>query len=59
MIKQQKLILMMKMEYILKYAYYESVVEEQTFGYMLITMEGENHFYTMNFGCYKKDLRRQ
>jgi hypothetical protein len=39
-----------------KYAYYTSTVNEQTFGYMLIAMEGEDHFYTMNFGCLEDDF---
>lgn len=39
-----------------KYAYYTSTVGDQTFGYMLITMEGTNHFYTMNFGCLESNL---
>lgn len=39
-----------------KYAYYTSTVNEQTFGYMLIVMEGKNHFYAMNFACLEKKL---
>ncbi len=39
-----------------KYAYYSSTVDDQTFGYMLLVMEGENHYYTMNFGCLEKNL---
>ncbi len=39
-----------------KYAYYTSTVGDQTFGYMLIVMEGENHFYSMNFGCLEDKL---
>jgi hypothetical protein len=39
-----------------KYAYYTSIVNDQTFGYMLLVMEGENHFYTMNFGSLEKNL---
>lgn len=39
-----------------RYAYYESTVGDQTFGYMLLTFEGEDYFYTMNFGCLSKKL---
>ena len=38
------------------YAYYSATVEEVDYGYMLICMEGENHYYLMNFGCYSDDL---
>ncbi|HBT59883.1 MAG TPA: hypothetical protein DEA45_03555 [Acholeplasmataceae bacterium] len=41
-----------------RYAYYESVVNDQSFGYMLLTFEGEDHFYTMNFGCLSKNLEK-
>lgn len=33
------------------YAYYENSVSGQDFGYMLICMEGEDNYYTLNFGC--------
>ncbi|MBM7453740.1 hypothetical protein JN09_001073 [Acholeplasma morum] len=39
-----------------KYAYYESEVNDQTFGYMLLTFEGKDHFYSMNFGCLANKL---
>jgi hypothetical protein len=39
-----------------KYAYYTSTVGDQSFGYMLVVMEGENHFYTMNFGCLETNF---
>lgn len=38
------------------YAYYSRTIGEMDFGYMLIVMEGENHFYTMNFGCLDEKL---
>lgn len=38
------------------YAYYESTVGDQTFGYMLLVFEGESHFYSMNFGCLSSNL---
>lgn len=38
------------------YAYYHNTVEEIEYGYMLIAMEGTNHFYSMNFGCLTDDL---
>lgn len=39
-----------------KYAYYNATVDGTEYGYMLIVMEGSNHFYSMNFGCLAKDL---
>jgi len=38
------------------YAYYYATVEDMDFGYMMVVMEGEDHFYTMNFGCLEDDL---
>ena len=38
------------------YAYYTATVEDMEYGYMLITMQGESHFYTMNFGCLESNL---
>ena len=38
------------------FAYYTSIVNEQDFGYMLVVMEGENHFYTLTFGCFENKL---
>lgn len=38
------------------YAYYNATVEDMDFGYMLVAMEGETHYYTMNFGCLEDDL---
>lgn len=38
------------------YAYYTSLVGDQNFGYMLLTFMGEDHFYTMNFGCLESKL---
>lgn len=38
------------------YAYYTATVEDMEFGYMLITMQGESHYYTMNFGCLESKL---
>lgn len=38
------------------YAYYEATVNDQTFGYMLLAFEGEDHFYSMNFGCLESKL---
>lgn len=34
------------------YAYYTSEVEDVSYSYMLVTMEGSTKYYTMNFGCY-------
>lgn len=39
-----------------KYAYYESTVEGKVYSYMLVCMEGQSKFYTMNFGCLKKNF---
>ncbi|QVK17557.1 hypothetical protein KHQ81_11960 [Mycoplasmatota bacterium] len=39
-----------------KYAYYTSTVGDQTFGYMIVVMEGEDHYYTLNFACLEKKL---
>lgn len=39
-----------------KYAYYEANVEGTEFAYMLVTMEGDSKFYSMNFGCLKKNF---
>lgn len=38
------------------YAYYDATVDLNEFGYMLITMEGESNYYTMDFGCKKANL---
>lgn len=38
------------------YAYYTATVEDMDYGYMLIAMQGESHFYTMNFGCLESKL---
>jgi hypothetical protein len=38
------------------YAYYSATVSEVEYGYMLIVMEGQNHYYSMNFGCLNKNL---
>lgn len=38
------------------YAYYTKTIDEVDYGYMLIVMEGENHFYSMNFGCLDSKL---
>lgn len=38
------------------YAYYSATVDDKEYGYMLICMEGENHYYLMNFGCLYDDL---
>jgi hypothetical protein len=38
------------------YAYYTSKVDTQDYGYMILVMEGQNHFYTMNFGCFESKL---
>ncbi|PKK86806.1 MAG: hypothetical protein CVV63_03575 [Tenericutes bacterium HGW-Tenericutes-8] len=40
------------------YAYYESTVGDQTFGYMLLVFEGDTHFYSMNFGCLSSKLEK-
>lgn len=38
------------------YAYYNATVDRE-YGYMLFVMEGENHFYSMNFGCLESKLQ--
>jgi hypothetical protein len=38
------------------FAYYNSSVNGQNFGYMLMVFEGERYFYTMNFGCLAHHL---
>lgn len=38
------------------YAYYTSKVTDRSFGYMMIVMEGKEHFYAMNFGCLEDNL---
>lgn len=38
------------------YAYYTSTVDGDTFGYMLVVMEGEDHYYVMNFACFANKL---
>ena len=38
------------------YAYYTATVEDMEFGYMLIAMQGDSHYYTMNFGCLESKL---
>lgn len=38
------------------YAYYSTTVGEIEYGYMLIAMEGESHYYSMNFGCLNDKL---
>ncbi len=40
------------------YAYYTSEVDGRNYGYMLLVMEGENHFYSMNFGCLESNLEK-
>ena len=37
------------------FAYYTATVDRE-YGYMLFVMQGEHHFYTMNFGCLEKNL---
>lgn len=38
------------------YAYYSSVVDDIEYGYMMVCMEGEDHYYIMNFGCLNSKL---
>lgn len=40
------------------YAYYSSTVNEETFGYMLVCMEGAEKYYFMRFGCREKNLEK-
>lgn len=40
------------------YAYYTSEVDGDEFGYMLVVMEGEDHFYAMNFACFADKLEK-
>ena len=39
-----------------KYAYYEASVNDQDFGYMLLVLESDGYFYSMNFGCVSSKL---
>lgn len=38
------------------FAYYTSTVGSESFGYMLVCMEGATKYYSMNFGCREKNL---
>lgn len=38
------------------YAYYNNSVEDMNFGYMMIAMEDDSNFYTMNFGCLEEEF---
>lgn len=40
------------------YAYYTSTVESETFGYMIVCLEGSQKFYSINFGCREKNLEK-
>lgn len=40
------------------YAYYYWTNDGIDYGYMLVTMEGKDHYYTMNFACFEKDLEK-
>ena len=40
------------------FAYYTSSVEDQDFGYMLVVLEGEDHFYSITFGCLESNLEK-
>lgn len=40
------------------YGYYGATVDSQDFGYMLVVLEGEDYMYTVNFGCFKKNLEK-
>lgn len=40
------------------YAKYTSEVDGDSFSYYLVTFEGENHYYTINFGCRTKDFSK-
>lgn len=39
-----------------RYAYYTSTVEGIEYGYMLVCMESDTYFYSMNFGCLEPHL---
>lgn len=39
-------------------AKYTSVVDGDSFSYYLVTLEGESHYYTINFGCRTKDFSK-
>lgn len=41
-----------------RYAYYTSEVDGETYGYMLVVMEGEDHYYAMNFACFADKLEK-
>lgn len=40
------------------YAYYTSTVDGDTFGYMIVVMEGDHYFYAMNFACFANRLEK-
>ena len=40
------------------YGYYTATVDENDFGYMIVVMEGTDYYYTMNFGCFEKNLEK-
>lgn len=40
------------------YAKYTSEVDGDSFSYYLVTLEGDNHYYTINFGCRSKDYSK-
>lgn len=40
------------------YAKYTSKVDGDSFSYYLVTLEGNNHYYTINFGCRTKDYNK-
>lgn len=38
------------------YAYYDSTVSGVSYSYMMVCMEGDDSFYTMNFACFTKNF---
>lgn len=47
-----------KDDVIFNYAYYTATVNSLKYKYMLITKEGKEHYYTMNFWCFEDDFEQ-
>lgn len=41
------------------YTFYDEIVKEREFSYMLITKEGNSKYYVMQFWCQKKDFNEK
>lgn len=45
--------------YFFLYTYFDAIVQEREFSYMLITKEGESKYYVMKLWCQKKDFNHE